>query len=139
MKLLIVANKKQHHFLTLQLENYKYRNDVSLITEDKANVVCTAAYGVIFLSTKQQIKSNMLTAMKSRIPLIVYNSNYFQSSFNDTVLYTTTEPTDLSQKMILLYKDETLRNELVTASYLMVSSTTLKDIADKILTTIINP
>ena len=54
MNLLIVADDKNIISLSQQLETYKYKADVKLISADKKDVACAAAYGCIFISEQQK-------------------------------------------------------------------------------------
>lgn len=139
MKMLIVVKEKQKIVLAREIESYKYKTDVNMLTEDKIKVLCAAAYGIIFLSGSGRINNDMLSGMKYGVPLIVEKKDCFQSFFNDAVLYANANETELSQKMILLYKDEALRNSLVSDAYSLVASTSAEDSARVVLSSIIKP
>ena len=137
MNLLIVADDKNINSLSKQLETYKYKADVKLISTDKKDVACAAAYGCIFISQKQQPDYKMNDCMQMQIPMIVHDSAYFKTEFQDTVLYTKTDEKELSQKMILLYKDESLRNEIANAAYQKIMQTDFKDFTTRFLHSIV--
>jgi len=137
MNLLIVADDKKIISLSQQLETYKYKTDVKLISADKKDVACAAAYGCIFISEKQQSDYKMSDCMQMQIPMIVHDSAYFKTQFQDTVLYAKTDEKELSQKMILLYKDEALRNEITNAAYQKIMQSDLKDFTTRFLSSIV--
>jgi len=127
MKLLIIANDKQKTALSKQLETYKYRNDVKLLASEKKDVACAAAYSCIFISDKQMIDSKMNDCMHMQIPLIVEDNAYYRSSFGESVLYAKSDEKELSQKMILMYKDETLKNEYTTEAFKKITAVSFKE------------
>jgi len=137
MNLLIVTDDKNKDSLSKQLETYKYNADVKLIPADKKDVACAAAYGCIFISEKQQPDYKMNDCMQMQIPMIVHDSAYFKTEFQDTVLYAKTDEKELSQKMILLYKDEALRNEITHAAYQKIMEVDLKDFTTRFLNSIV--
>ena len=138
MNLLIIAEDKKIISLSKQLETYKYKADVKLISADKKDVAFTAAYGCIFISEKQQSDYKMNDCMQMQIPMIVHDSDYFKAEFKDSVLYAKTDEKELSQKMILLYKDEALRNEITNAAYQKIMEADLKDFTIKFLNSIVD-
>lgn len=137
MNLLIVADDKKIISLSQQLETYKYKADVKLISADKKDVACAAAYGCIFISEKQQTDYKMNDCMQMQIPMIVHDSEYNKAEFHDSVLYAKTDEKQLSQKMILLYKDEALKNEITNAAYQKIMQTDLKDFTTRFLSSIV--
>jgi hypothetical protein len=138
MNLLIVAEHKKIISLSKQLETYKYKADVKLIPANKKDVACAAAYGCIFISEKQQINPKMNDCMQMQIPMIIHDADYFKAEFQDSVLYAKTDEKELSQKMILLYKDESLRNEFTNAAYQKIMEADLKDFTIKFLNSIVD-
>jgi glycosyltransferase involved in cell wall biosynthesis len=137
MNLLIVADETKTASLSTQLDTYKYKADVKLIPADKKDVACAAAYGCIFISEQQKSDYKMNDCMQMQIPMIVHNSEYFKAAFQDSVLYAKTDEKELSQKMILLYKDEALRNEVTNAAYQKIMEADLKDITTQFLKSIV--
>lgn len=137
MNLLIVAEDKKIISLSKQLETYKFKDDVKLIPAQKKDLACAAAYGCIFVSEKQQTNYKMNDCMQMQIPMIVYDSAYFKTEFQNTVLYAKTDEKELSQKMILLYKDEALRNEITHSAYQKIMSTDFKDFTTRFLHSIV--
>jgi glycosyltransferase involved in cell wall biosynthesis len=137
MNLLIVADEKTRVSLSKQLETYKYKADVKLIMADKKDVACAAAYGCIFISENQKSDYKMNDCMQMQIPMIVHDTEYFSSTFQDSVLYAKTDEKELSQKMILLYKDETLRNEITNAAYQKIMEENLTDFTTRFLKSIV--
>ena len=137
MNLLIVADDKNINSFSKQLETYKYKADVKLISAAKKDVACAAAYGCIFISEKQQSDYKMNDCMQMQIPMIVHDADYFKAEFKDSVLYAKTDEKELSQKMILLYKDEALRNEITHAAYQKIMEVDLKDFTTRFLHSIV--
>jgi hypothetical protein len=138
MNLLIVTEDKKIISLSKQLETYKYKADVKLIPTEKKDVACAAAYGCIFISEKQQSNYKMNDCMQMQIPMIVHDADYFKAEFEDSVLYAKTDEKELSQKMILLYKDESLRNEITNAAYHKIMEADLKDFTTRFFNSIVD-
>ena len=59
------------------------------------------------------IESNILFAIKYNIPLITTSNDFYKSIYQNAALYTAMDEKDIAEKMMLLYKDEQLRNDLI--------------------------
>ena len=106
--------------------NYKYREDVVIVADaslvDEAQIVA-AAYAYI-----QPYATNILLfsfdALQSGVPILIDNS-VGNEIFSDVVFYF--EPAndaDIADKMMLMYKDESLRSQLIEKSKKINSSFT---------------
>ncbi len=138
LKLLLVHTKKNEQVINKVITNYKYRNDVVLIST-LDNEVISAAYAVIFFSEMYIIGNFILSAMRLQVPVIIPKDDYFISSFESTGLYFIENDKDLSEKMIDLYKNEEYRNKLITTAKNKVDLLEWDTIAEKVWGTIISP
>ena len=140
MKLLIIINEKQEPDLSKNLSNYKYKSDVKLIVNtsevDLISIVATS-YACIFIADRLFIQKIMLRALKMHIPIILPDEEFFHSSFIDAALYGVETENALSKNMILLYKDEDYRNQLIDAGKIMANSLDWNIIVSKLWNTII--
>jgi glycosyltransferase involved in cell wall biosynthesis len=66
---------------------------------------------------------------------VITESDYIQSTFSDNVLYFSGK--ELSEKMILLYKNESLRSDLIERAAAYSETVSWEKIAEKIWNEII--
>lgn len=113
-KLLLMIDSNT--LLEKDIENYKYRNDVILLrsNSDKEEAAITAAaYAMIFpLYTDRDMRA-VLNTMQSGVPVIATKNPTINESAGDAVLYAENEIKDLGEKMMQLYRDESLRSQLI--------------------------
>jgi len=138
LKLLLVHTKKNEQIINKVITNYKYRNDVVLIST-LDNELISAAYAMIFFSEIYIINNFILAAMKLKVPVILPKDDCFISSFESDALYFIENDKDLSEKMIDLYKNEEYRNKLIITAKNKVDILEWDTIAEKVWGTIINP
>ncbi len=108
------------------LESYKYRNDVVIIENAEENElveIIGAAYGLVNPSLYEGFVSSVLQAMRCNIPVITAASTTMQEITKEAGLYVDANSfTAIADKMMLLYKDEKLRNELVQKGKLVAAA-----------------
>lgn len=99
------------------LKSYKYRNDVVMtgyVEEDELVKITSAAYGLIYPSLFEGFAVEVLEAMRCDVPVITSINSSMQEIAKDAALYADANShIDIAEKMILLYKDEGLRKELI--------------------------
>jgi glycosyltransferase involved in cell wall biosynthesis len=99
-----------------RLKTYKYREDVILtgyLEEEVARVI-GAAYALIYPSVWEGFGVPVLEALHCEVPVITSENSSMQEIAKDAALYVNpADHNDIAEKMILLYKDENLRRELV--------------------------
>lgn len=119
MKLVICGRMawKTEEFTTL-LGTFKFRRDVILtgyIPKEELALLVGAAYAMVYPSYFEGFGVPPLEALQCAVPAIVSRNSALPEVGGDAYLYM--DPTsvdDLAQKMILLYKDEALRNKLIS-------------------------
>ena len=98
---------------------YKYRNEVKLLAglDEKSLIEITAsAYACINTSPLHNEIAALLTAMQSEVPVIAGNLKVAVEILGDAALFANSDiPENIAEKLMLLYKDENKRNELVKA------------------------
>ena len=111
-----------------KLKTYKYRNDVVLlnyVNEDTLAKLTATAYALVYPSFFEGFGVPVLEAMQCEVPVITSTGSAMQEIAGDAALYA--EPgnyMELAEKMMHLYKDETLRASLIQkASYIIVQYT----------------
>lgn len=119
MKLVIAGRLAwKYESFTENLKNYKYRNDVLLtgyLPEEELVKVTGAAYGMLYPSLFEGFGVPVLEAMKCDVPVITSGHSAMQEIAKEAALYADPEKyADIAERMMLLYKDERLRNELIS-------------------------
>jgi len=125
MQLILIIDQAIEQELSKLVENYKHKEDVRLILNNEGKQffnLLSACYGCI-MGYNSSIQSKMIHAIKLNIPMIVDESDFNKSSFANACVYTKMDEIQISQKMILLYKDELFREQIINAT---------KEISDKL-------
>lgn len=99
------------------LQSYKYRQDVVLtgyVTEEELVALTGAAYGLVYPSLWEGFGVPVLEAMMAEVPVITSANSSMQEIGGDAALYAdAADHTDIADKMMLLYKDESLRSKMI--------------------------
>jgi len=96
------------------LRNYKYREDVILPEisfESEIGQWIKSAFAAISFGGKAE-QDPVLGLLKSEVPVITRYAPITSLFWGDAVLYSHVEEKELSERMMTLYKDDSLRNEL---------------------------
>jgi glycosyltransferase involved in cell wall biosynthesis len=99
--------------------------------------IAASSYTSIFIDDDLLVQKNMLNALTMNIPIILPDHEYFQSSFFDAALYGVESEKSLSKNMILLYKDENQRDQLIESGKLLAKRLDWNNIVSKLWSTII--
>jgi glycosyltransferase involved in cell wall biosynthesis len=100
---------------TAGLENYKYRDDVKCIeTDEKSAAFLTAsAYAVIYPFANDGAGLPLLEALQCGVPVIAAADDAIKEIAETNVLYTGDKTAkELGEKMMQIYTNETLREQL---------------------------
>jgi glycosyltransferase involved in cell wall biosynthesis len=116
---LVIAGRLAWKFesFTRDLKSYKYRDDVILtgyINENELSGLTAAAYAMVYPSLLEGFGVPVLEAMQSGVPAITSSNSAMQEIAGDAALYA--DPAsyqDIAEKMMLLFKDENLRNQFI--------------------------
>lgn len=107
---------KNDEFLTL-LKTYKYRDDVVLtgyLPEDELVRLVGSAYALVYPSLFEGFGVPVLEAMKCGVPPLASRGTSMEEIGGEAALYFNPEdPADIADKLMLIYKDEHLRSELI--------------------------
>jgi len=102
------------------LKSYKYRDDVVVtgyLPEAELVGITGAAYAMVYASLFEGFGVPVLEAMKCQVPVITSAGSAMQEMSKYAALYANANSyTDIADKMMLLYKDENLRSELIGKS-----------------------
>lgn len=127
MQLLIIPAVEHEQPLQKTLLSYKYREDVKLLSiasleSSTTALLLSSAYAAIFLPDKERLFNDMLVALQTNTPVILPEREFYSSGLGDAAAYTAENDKAISQMMILLYKDEDLRNRLIGNGRLLTRS-----------------
>ena len=102
---------------------YKYRRDVRLLInlpEDELAKITASAYAFIYPAYSAGTALLPLQAMQCEVAVITSRVGALKEKLGDAVLYA--DPSnfeDIAEKMMLLFKDETKRSELIKSGKLL--------------------
>jgi glycosyltransferase involved in cell wall biosynthesis len=100
-----------------KLKTYRYREDVVLtgyLEDAELARVTASAYAMVYPSLFEGFAVPVIEAMQAAVPVITSANSAMAETGGDAALYADpADPADIAEKMMLLYKDENLRNELV--------------------------
>jgi glycosyltransferase involved in cell wall biosynthesis len=118
MKLVIVGRLAwQYGSFIESLKTYKYRSDVVLtgyLEESELVKITGAAYTMVYPSLFEGFGVPPIEAMQCNSPVITSQASAMQEITKEAALYAnSTDPADIAEKMMLLYKDENLRKILI--------------------------
>lgn len=123
MKLVLAGRMawKNDAFIQL-LKTYKYRADVVLtgyLPEEELARLVAAAYAMVYPSVLEGFGVPVLEALQSGVPALTTQGTAMQEIAGEAALYfDASEPADIAEKMMRIYKDEPLRNALVAKGLL---------------------
>lgn len=113
---MIIEPGRNYRSFTNDLNSYKYRNDVVLVSgvpdKEKARLM-GAAYALIYPSNPEGFMMPVLNAMSSKLPVITAIEPLEGEITKGTVLNADGNQASIADAMMRLYKDETLRDELI--------------------------
>ncbi|MFI5132987.1 MAG: glycosyltransferase family 4 protein [Chitinophagales bacterium] len=118
MKLVLAGRLawKYESFLE-QLKTYKYRDDVVMtgyLPEEELAKITGSAYALVYPSLLEGFGVPVLEAMSCRVPVITSVNSAMQEIAKEAAVYIAPDNyNDIADKMMLLYKDENLRKELI--------------------------
>ncbi len=138
-KLIINISESQKSEISSLIKSYKYREDIVLMIVGKEifaeKDLISSAYALIFIHSTILNLPKVLSGFCLKIPVVLLENDFIQSSFNDNALYY--KKSELSEKMILLYKNESLRNDLIQRAFHFSESISWEKISKKIWNEII--
>jgi len=125
MKLVIAGRLawKNEEFMHL-INTYKYRKEVVLtgyLPEEELALLMGSSYAMVYPSLFEGFGVPVVEAMKSEVPVLTSEKSSMQEVAGDAALYfDPNNHADIADKMMLIYKDEKLRRQLVEKGLLQV-------------------
>jgi glycosyltransferase involved in cell wall biosynthesis len=99
------------------LKTYKYRNDVVLtgyLPEEDLALLTASAYALVYPSLFEGFGVPVLEAMQCKVPVLTSANSSMEEICADAALYfNPNDHADIAEKMMMIYKDETLRSRLI--------------------------
>ncbi len=126
-KLLIIG--AQNSSLGKNIENYKYRDDVVIVSPDSIDekaAIIAAAYAIVLPFNTDEDISYAFRAMQSGVAVITTRESSITEIAGDAVLCSEKEIKAVAEKMMLLYKDELLRSQLIEKGITLVKNFTVE-------------
>ena len=117
MKMVLLLNNINEENLIADFKNYKYRNEVKIITQTEQNIlpIIASAFTTVFFGSYVDVPF-VFTALQNNIAVIAGDTKTNHLLFKNTVMYSDVSENELAQKMQLLYKDELQKNALIQQS-----------------------
>jgi glycosyltransferase involved in cell wall biosynthesis len=120
MKLLITGRLAwQYAALTEKLKTYKYRNDIVMlgyVPDEQLAKITASAYAVIYPSFFEGFGLPIIEAMQCGVPVICSQTSAMPETGGDAAQYIDpADPESIAKAMLQIYKDESLRSNLIAA------------------------
>lgn len=138
MQLVLILDRSIEEELMKLIESYKHKEDLKIIFNENGQQileVLSACYGCV-MTINTSIQSKMINAVKLNIPMIVDDCDFNKSGFANACIYSKMDEIQISKKMILLYKDEDFREQIINETKIMSDKLNWDFIAEQILQTI---
>ncbi len=116
MQLLLLLKNISAEECVKDFKNYKYRQEVKFIpheSHEKTAQLLAAAYACIYLPAVSATENTGLHSMQCEVPLITNDGQAAKSVYKDAALFTSIDEKMIAENMMLLYKDEAMRNETI--------------------------
>lgn len=118
MKLVITGRLAWKNEELLQLmKTYKYRSDIVLtgyVPEQELALLLGPAYSLVYPSLFEGFGVPVVEAMKCEVPVLTSEKTSMEEAAGNAALYfNPKDHADIADKMMLIYKDESLRKQLI--------------------------
>ncbi|MEO8820944.1 MAG: glycosyltransferase family 1 protein [Ginsengibacter sp.] len=123
---LLIAGKRgaKYDEFVRSLQSYRFKNEVRLleeVTPNQTEKIVATAYSMLYVPFYESEGDDVIEAVKLEVPLIVSNTRFLKEYCGDAALYV--DPNnfnDIAEKMMLLFKDEQKRKELIQKGKLQI-------------------
>ena len=140
MQLLILFAANEKNTIS-NFSSYKYKADVKILNSISADMnreIIASAYAAIHLPALEITEIEGQQVLASEVPLITAENDFCKSIYGEGALYTAAAEKEISEKMMLLYKDEDTRNELIKKGKAVVAQHTWENAAESLLHSVYN-
>ena len=135
MQFVLMINHENEEKVKKMIESYKFKDDVSIICENNRTVfydLLSSAYACIIKNKSIALNEKMLAAIQMNIPVILDENEFYKSSFGEACIYSEMNELKLSQKLILLYKDEEYREEVIAQTKIFTNKLNWDNVTNQI-------
>lgn len=141
MKLLLLISSTQKEGLVKDFANYKYRDEVKMIVpgdRDTRIKLVAASYASIYLPSQVYMENEGLLSISNKVPLLTLKNEFAEGLYGNAALYAKPDEKSIAENMMLLYKDENLRNGLIREAMAMGSTNSWEQVAGKLWNTLVH-
>ena len=120
---------------------YKYRNEVQVIpytAEKDTATILAAAYAAVYLPAFLSAQNTGLNSLEVGVPLITLSLENSAALYGDAVLYTGLDEKMIAENMMLLYKNEALKNNFIQLGAAVAKKYNIEDSSARLWQTILN-
>lgn len=117
------------------LETYKYRNEVKVISNGTADSVASlsaAAYAGIYLPAFNIRETHAFTAIENNVAVITADTAYCRAMYGEAASYSYVNEKELARHMMMLYKDEYRRKELIGQGKLLAAANSIEQVTHRL-------
>lgn len=140
MHLIIISDPRPA--IDTVLERYKYKDDVKLLfdlNQHEIASITASAYALILPFQNPDAAITVLNAMKCQVPVItVKNFPAAEIAGEAAIIAETDDTKELGDKMMLVYKDESLRSEMIMKGKMVANTFSINKSLDQLWTIILN-
>lgn len=124
MKLLLLGTEAHSNALSGEIDAYRYRNDLVFLKTPEPSLesqLIATAYAVVDISNAQHPRWQVFNAGAAGVPVLAPRIPVFETMDEAAfVFYAPNHIEDLAAKIMLLYKDETLRRQYINKLHQLV-------------------
>lgn len=116
-----------------ELSTYKHREDIKIydaLNKQMQSALIAGAYAAIHLPSIETFEAEGLKAIASAVPLISIDNDFYRPAYKDAALFTNISDKEIAEKMMVVYKDENSRNELVDKGNALAATHTWETAAE---------
>ncbi len=118
MQLILVgkAGKNYEKFLK-SLSLFKFKKEVNVLTNiesEKIIKISSSAYAIINPSVFESNSNGIINSLHLNVPVLISSKGGLQEICGEaSIKFDETNPTDIAEKMMMIFKDEQLRKQLI--------------------------
>jgi glycosyltransferase involved in cell wall biosynthesis len=137
MKLLITGSFHHKHDAVIdKINTFKYRNDVVVLDEistaENASIVASA-YAILLPGNSLSASNEIRTAIQCEVPMIICKTGAAEEIGGNAVSYIeSAEPQVIADRLFLLYRDETYRNQLIRLAQEQAKTFSIQEVAQQV-------
>ena len=135
MQFVLLIQHENEEKVKKLIESFKFKDDVTIICENNNTIffeLLSSAYGCIIKNKSIALTEKMIVSIQMNIPIILDENEFYKSSFGEACIYSEMNELKLSQKLILLYKDEEYREEVIAQTKIFTNKLNWDNVTNQI-------